>query len=177
MKMKKVFKKVFVTVMALITRVLILCLGFWLIDGRSPQAYLVAHALPQTTMEAYEKGKGDMTDKSIVEIPDGVEFPREVKQFKVGSMQVFECPAADDSKPIVLYLHGGDMQGLPPTDLFTGTWEVFYTDIVKTYEKMKAAGVDVRLHVKEKMGHVYPLWPCPEGKASRKEIAEIITAI
>jgi hypothetical protein len=24
------------------------------------------------------------------------------------------------------------------------------------------------------MGHVYPLWPCPEGKASRKEIAEII---
>lgn len=67
MKMKKVFKKVFVTVMALITCVLILCLGFWLIDGRSPQAYLVAHALPQTTMEAYEKGKGDMTDKSIVE--------------------------------------------------------------------------------------------------------------
>ena len=79
----------------------------WFIDGRSPQAYLVAHALPQTTMEAYEKGKGDMTDKSIVEIPEGIEFPREVKQFKVGSMQVFECPAADDSKPIVLYIHGG----------------------------------------------------------------------
>lgn len=78
--------------------------------------------------------------------------------------------------PIVSPFYG-DMQGLPPTDLFTGTWEVFYTDIVKTYEKMKAAGVDVRLHVKEKMGHVYPLWPCPEGKASRKEIAEIITAI
>ena len=30
------------------------------------------------------------------------------------------------------------------------------------------------VHVKEKMGHVYPLWPCPEGKAARKEIAEII---
>ena len=40
---------------------------------------------------------------------------------------------------------------------------------------MKAAGVDVRLHVKEKMGHVYPLWPCPEGKSARKEISEIIT--
>ena len=43
------------------------------------------------------------------------------------------------------------MQGLPPTDLFTGTWEVFYTD-----------------------GHVYPLWPCPEGKEAREEIADII---
>ena len=39
---------------------------------------------------------------------------------------------------------------------------------------MKDAGVDVRLHVKEKMGHVYPLWPCPEGKEAREEIAEII---
>ena len=128
MQTEKVIKRVFLTVTALIACVLILCLGFWLIDGRSPQAYLVAHALPQTTMEAYEKGKGDM-------------------------------------------------QGLPPTDLYAGTWETLYTDVVKTHDKMKAAGVDVRLHVKEKMGHVYPLWPCPEGKAARKEIAEIITAI
>ena len=107
MKMKFFFKRVFLTVMTLIACVAILWLGFWLIDGRSPQAYLVAHALPKTTMEAYEKGKGDMTDKSIVEIPEGVEFPREVKQFKVGDMQVFECPAEDNSKPIVLYIHGG----------------------------------------------------------------------
>lgn len=271
-------------------------------------------------MEDYEKGKVDTTDKSIVEIPDGIKFPREVTQYKVGHMQVFECAAEDDTKPIVLYIHGGayvnnfssahwsamaewtemtgcgmvtpnypllfrytakdahplmlqlyqhlqerfsakrilvmgdsagggftlaltqeilqtesldlpsrlilispwvdvlggddalqeydtflnnevlrhvgadwageldprdpivyplygDMQALPPTDLFTGTWEVFYTDIVKTYDKMKAAGVDVRLHVKEKMGHVYPLWPCPEGKEARKEIAKIISRI
>ena len=149
--MKKVFKKVFLTMMALIASLLIICLGFWLIDGRSPQAYIVAHALKQSTMEDYERNKSDMSDKSIVEIPDGVEFPREVKQYKVGGMQ-----------------------GLPPTDLFTGTWETFYTDIVKTYDKMKTAGLDVHLHVKEKMGHVYPLWPCPEGKEARKEIAEII---
>jgi acetyl esterase/lipase len=107
MKTKKVFKGVFLTVMALIVSLLILCLGFWIIDGRSPQAFLVAHALPQTTMDDYEKGKNDITDKSIVEIPDGVEFPREVKQYKVGGMQVFECSAEDDSKPIVLYIHGG----------------------------------------------------------------------
>ena len=83
---------------------------------------------------------------------------------------------ADPHAPIVSPLYG-DMQGLPPTDLFTGTWEVFYTDIVKTYNKMNTAGVDVSLHVKEKMGHVYPLWPCPEGKDARKEIAEIISKV
>ena len=316
MKTKKILRRLFLTVLALIVAVVVIGLGFWLIDGRSPQAYVVAHILRQTTMEDYEKGTTDMTDKSMVEIPDGVEFPREVTQYKVGHMQVFECAAEDDSKPIVLYIHGGayvnnfssrhwsamaewaemtgcgmvipnypllfrytakdahplmlqlyrqllerlpaqriiiagdsagggfslaltqelkadsldlpsrlilispwvdvlggddalqeydtflsnevlrhvgadwagdldprdpivsplygDMQSLPPTDLYTGTWEVFYTDIVKTYDKMKAAGVDVRLHTKQKMGHVYPLWPCPEGKEAREEIAKTI---
>ena len=316
MKTKKILRRLFLTVLALIVAVVVIGLGFWLVDGRSPQAYVVAHILPQTTMEDYEKGKTDLTDKSTVEIPDGVEFPREVTQYKVGHMQVFECAAEDDSKPIVLYIHGGayvnnfssrhwsamaewaemtgcgmvipnypllfrytakdahplmlqlyrqllerlpaqriiiagdsagggfslaltqelkadsldlpsrlilispwvdvlggddalqeydtflsnevlrhvgadwagdldprdpivsplygDMQSLPPTDLYTGTWEVFYTDIVKTYDKMKAAGVDVRLHTKQKMGHVYPLWPCPEGKEAREEIAKTI---
>ncbi len=29
----------------------------------------------------------------------------------------------------------------------------------------------------EKMGHVYPLWPCPEGAEGREQIAEIIRAV
>ena len=320
MKTKKILRRLLLTVLALIAAVVVIGLGFWLIDGRSPQAYVVSHILPQTTMEDYEKGKAETIDKSIVEIPDGVEFPREVTQYKIGHMQVFKCAAEDDTKPVVLYIHGGayvnnfslphwramaewaettgcgmvipnypllfrytakdahplmlqlyrqlqerfsakrilvmgdsagggfslalaqeiqqtdsldlpsrlilispwvdvlggddalqeydtflnnevlrhvgadwageldprdpivsplygDMQALPPTDLFTGTWEVFYTDIVKTCDKMKAAGVDVSLHVKEKMGHVYPLWPCPEGKDARKEIAKIISKV
>ena len=320
MNTKKILRRLLLTVLALIAAVVVIGLGFWLIDGRSPQAYVVSHILPQTTMEDYEKGKAETIDKSIVEIPDGVEFPREVTQYKIGHMQVFECAAEDDTKPVVLYIHGGayvnnfslphwramaewaettgcgmvipnypllfrytakdahplmlqlyrqlqerfsakrilvmgdsagggfslalaqeiqqtdsldlpsrlilispwvdvlggddalqeydtflnnevlrhvgadwageldprdpivsplygDMQALPPTDLFTGTWEVFYTDIVKTCDKMKAAGVDVSLHVKEKMGHVYPLWPCPEGKDARKEIAKIISKV
>lgn len=319
MKTKKILKRLLWSIVVLIAVIIIIGVGFWLIDGRSPQAYIVAHSLSQSTMETYEKAKSDTTDKSIVEIPDDVKFPRKVTQFKVDAMQVFEVAATDDSKPIVLYIHGGayylnfssrhwsamaewaektgcgiiapnypllyhntakdahpmmiqlykqllerfpskrimimgdsagggftlaltqelradsidlpsrlvlispwvdvvggddalqeydtflnvevlrhvgadwagdidthdpmvsplygDMQGLPPTDLFTGTWEVFYTDIVKTYDKMKSAGVDVRLHVKEKMGHVYPLWPCPEGKEARKEIADIIKGV
>lgn len=316
MKLMKLFKKVMITILTLIIAIIVIGLGFKIIDGRSPQAYIIAHILPQTTMEDYEKGKGDTTDKSVVAIPNEIKFPRRVSLMKVGNMQVFEVAAQDDTKPIVLYIHGGayvnnfssrhwetlaewteisgcglivpnypllyrytakdahppmlllykrllkrfpanriiimgdsagggftlalaqelkadsielprhlvlispwvdvvggddvlqehdtflnnevlrrigadwagqldvhdpivsplygDMEGLPPTDLFAGTWEVFYTDIVNTYHRMKSAGVDVRLHTKEKMGHVYPLWPCPEGKEARKIIENII---
>ena len=79
----------------------------------------------------------------------------------------------DPRDPMISPLYG-DMQGLPPTDIFTGTWEIFYTDAVKTYNKMKSADVEARLHEAEKLGHVYPLWPCPEGRDARKEIAKII---
>ena len=287
-----------------------------LVVPRSPMAIIVSHSLSQTTMEDYERNRGDQTDQSTVEIPSGVNFPREMRQYRVGHMQVFHMEAQDDSKPIVLYIHGGayihnfeslhwkamaewaettgcgivspnypllyrytavdahplmmqlyqqlikqydakriiimgdsagggftlalaqqvrenklelpsrlvlispwvdvlggddsiqehdtflnaevlrhvgtdwadkmdprapmisplygDMQGLSPTDLFVGTWEIFLTDVTSTYDKMKAAGVEAHLHVAEKMGHVYPLWPCPEGRKARKEIAQII---
>lgn len=314
--MKRIIKNVVLTLVCIIVAVVIIGEVVSLIDGRSPQAIVISKLFDQATMDTYNEERGDTTDKTTVEIPDRVKFPREMRQYRVGNMQVFHMEAQDDSKPIVLYIHGGayyhnfeklhwsamaewteatgccivvpnypllycytardahplmmqlyqqlikqyparriiimgdsagggftlalaqelrndsielpkhlvlispwvdvlggddalqqydsflnaevlrkigadwagdinprdpmisplygDMHSLPPTDLFTGTWEIFYTDIVKTYDKMKAEGVDARLHVAEKMGHVYPLWPCPEGKKARKEISEII---
>ena len=316
MKTKKILRRLLLAVLTLFGAIVVIGLGFWLIDGRSPLSFIVSHSLSKSTLETYEIHKADTTDKSSVEIPSSVRFPREVTQYRVGHMQVFESAPQNDSKPVLLYIHGGayylnfttlhwmamaewakatgcgivapnypmlyrytakdahplmlqlyrqllerfparriiiagdsagggfslalaqelkadsidlpsrlilispwvdvtggdddlqkydtflnnevlrlvgvdwagdldahdpmisplygDMQGLPTTDLFTGTWEVFYTDIVKTYNKMKAAGVDVRLHTKEKMGHVYPLWPSADGKKARIEIAKII---
>lgn len=314
--MKKRTKNVLRTLAGILAAIILIGVIACLIDGRSPQAIVVSHMLPQSTMEDYKQYKGDTTDQSTVEIPDDAKFPREMRQYRIGGMQVFHMEPQDDSKPIVLYIHGGayfhnfssrhwaamaewaattgcgivtpnypllyrytatdahplimqlyqqllkqysagrliimgdsagggftlalsqelrsdsieqpkhlvlispwvdvlggddalqdkdtflnaevlrhvgadwagekdprdpmisplngDMHELPPTDLFTGTWEIFYTDIVKTCDKMKAAGVDARLHVAEKMGHVYPIWPCPEGKKARQEIADII---
>ena len=313
--MKKT-RKVLRTLVGIVVAIVVMGAITWLIDGRSPQAIIVSHLFTQSTLEDYEKGKGDKTDKSTVEIPSNVKFPREMRQYRVDNMQVFHMEPEDNSKAVVLYIHGGayyhnfssrhwdamakwaamtgcgivapnypllycytaidahrpmmqlyqqlmkqyaakriivmgdsagggftlalaqemrndsidlpnrlvlispwvdvvggddelqeydtflnaevlrkigadwagemdphdpmvsplygDMQGLPPTDLFTGTWEIFYTDVVKAFDKMTAAGVDARLHVAEKMGHVYPLWPCPEGKKAHKEIANII---
>lgn len=314
--MKRRTKKVLLTLAGIIAAIVIIGGIACLIDGRSPQAIVISHLFDQATMDTYNQQRGDTTDQSTVEIPEDVTFPREMCQYRVGGMQVFHMEPQDDSKPVVLYIHGGayyhnfnelhwkamaewaertgcgivapnypllycytardahplmmqlfqqlvkqysagriivmgdsagggftlalaqearndtvdqpkrlvlispwvdvlggddalqgydtflnaevlrkvgadwagemaprdpmisplygDMQGLPPTDLFTGTWEIFYTDIVKTFDKMKAAGVDARLHVAEKMGHVYPLWPCPEGKKARTEISSII---
>ena len=314
--MKRRTKKVLLTLAGIIAAIVIIGGIACLIDGRSPQAIVISHLFDQATMDTYNQQRGDKTDQSTVEIPEDVTFPREMRQYRVGGMQVFHMEPQDDSKPVVLYIHGGayyhnfnelhwkamaewakrtgcgivapnypllycytardahplmmqlfqqlvkqysarriivmgdsagggftlalaqearndtvdqpkrlvlispwvdvlggddalqgydtflnaevlrkvgadwagemaprdpmisplygDMQGLPPTDLFTGTWEIFYTDIVKTFDKMKAAGVDARLHVAEKMGHVYPLWPCPEGKKARTEISSII---
>lgn len=314
--MKNTIKKILWTVLGIVAAIVIIGGAVWLIDGRSPHAMVISHLFNQATLEEYEQSKGDKTDQTTVEIPDNVKFPREMRQYRVDSMQVFHMEPQDDSKPIVLYIHGGayyhnfdplhwkamaewaeatgcgivapnypllycytasdahpvmmklyqqlvekytgkrliimgdsagggftlalaqesrndstfmpahlvlispwvdvlggddalqekdkflnaavlrkigadwagtidprdpmisplygDMQGLPPTDLYTGTWEIFYTDIVKTYDKMKAAGVDAHLHVAEKLGHVYVLWPCPEGNKARLEIAQII---
>ena len=314
--MKKRTKGVIWTMAGIIVSLVVILGVALLIDGRSPQAIIVSHMLPKSTLEDYEQSRGDTTDQSTVEIPDDVEFPRAMRQYRVGGMQVFHMEPSDGNKPIVLYIHGGayyhnytsrhwaamaewakktgcgivtpnypllyrytardahplmmelykqlvqqysskriiimgdsagggftlalaqemsgdsidqpkhlvlispwvdvlggddalqqndsflnaevlrkvgadwageidprdpmispmygDMKGLPPTDLFTGTWEIFYTDIVNTCNKMKAAGVEANLHVAEKMGHVYPLWPCPEGSKARQEIAEII---
>ena len=79
----------------------------------------------------------------------------------------------DEKDPMVSPLFG-DMHGLPPTDLFSGTYDVLFTDIIKTEQKLREAGVDVTLHTAEKFGHVYPLYPVREGKKARREISGII---
>ena len=79
-----------------------------------------------------------------------------------------------DSKVSPLY---GDMHGLPPTDIYSGTYDVLYTDIIKAYRKLRESGVDAELHTAEKFGHVYPLYPVREGKKARREIGRIISSI
>ena len=66
------------------------------------------------------------------------------------------------------------MKGLPKTSLWVGTWEILYEECIKACDKMKSSGVEVELHIGEKMGHVYPLYPIPEAEKAREEIAKFI---
>ena len=311
-------KKLLWTLACFAAALLLICVGIKLFDGRSLQAVAVHEliGIRALNVKKYEADKVDLSDKGTVEVPAGIKFPRPMREYRVDGMQVFEADPADDTKPVLLYLHGGgychnfakqhwkalaewadeagcgivapnyplqplhtaaeahppvmalyqelldrypasriviagdsagggftlalaqeirdasidlpkhlvliapwvdvlggdaslqkhdnwlmvdalplfgrdwagdidphapmvsplygDMHGLPPADIYAGTWDVLYTDVVKAYDKMKAAGVNVRLHVGEKMDHVYPILPTPEGKSARKEIADIL---
>ena len=70
-------------------------------------AIIVKSFLHQMDTESYDKAIADKTDKRTTEIPSSVTFPREAFQYSIGDMQVFEVPAENDTKPVVLYLHGG----------------------------------------------------------------------
>ena len=105
--MNRTTKKILRTVTGIIVALVIIGGAVWMITGLSPQALIVRAFLKPMTMDKYEEAMNDKTDKSTTEIPAEVKFPREVAEYRVGGMQVFEVPAADDTKPVVLYLHGG----------------------------------------------------------------------
>ena len=311
-------KRAILTLACVVTALVLAAAGVRLFGGRSLQAVAIHELIRFRALDLkkYEEDKSDRSDKGTVVVPSGIKFPRPMREYRVGGMQVFEADAEDDGKPVLLYLHGGgychnfakqhwkalaewaarsgcgivapnypllplhtaveahppvmelyralleqypadrivvagdsagggfalalaqeirnasidlpcrlillapwvdilggdvsiqkhdnwlktealpkfgldwageispgdpmvsplygEMRGLPPSDIYAGTWDVLYTDVIKAYDKMKTAGVDVRLHVGEKMDHVYPLLPSPEGKAARREIADIL---
>ena len=64
----------------------------------------------------------------------------------------------------------GDNTNLPKTLIFTGTNEIFYTDIKKYYKKLQNEEIDVKLIEGEDLFHIYPLFPNPEAKEALKII-------
>lgn len=63
---------------------------------------------------------------------------------------------------------------LAPITIFVGTHEVFYPDICFYAEKLEREGADYDLHIFEKMNHIFPIYPIPEGHQARKMIADRI---
>nr|WP_304661688.1 alpha/beta hydrolase [Arthrobacter sp. zg-Y238] len=70
----------------------------------------------------------------------------------------------------------GMLSGLPPTDLFVGTHDLPYPDVLRLERLLKSAGTPVSLQVADGGVHVYPLLPVPEGRAARKRILELLRA-
>ena len=68
------------------------------------------------------------------------------------------------------------LDGLCPTDLWVGTWEILHGQVTKLHKKLLTSGVEVTLHEGERLGHDFPLYPMPEGRRAIREIAEFIKA-
>ncbi len=97
--MKKRTKNVLRTLLGILVAIIVLGVAVWMIDERSPQAIIISHSFSQSSLEDYVQQRGDMTDQSTVEIPGDVKFPREMRQYRVGGMQVFHMEPQDASNP------------------------------------------------------------------------------
>jgi epsilon-lactone hydrolase len=75
--------------------------------------------------------------------------------------------------PRVSPLHG-DLSGLPPTTIFTGTRDLLDPDSRRLADAARAAGVEVDLHVCEGTPHVYPLLPTRDGAEARRRIITLL---
>ena len=71
----------------------------------------------------------------------------------------------------------GAMDGLPPTSLFVGDYELFYPDVIKLSELLKQAAVKVDLDYQPGGMHVYPLIPSPEGIRAFQVIKQQLLAV
>lgn len=77
----------------------------------------------------------------------------------------------DTKDPSVSPLYG-EMKGLPPTMIFTGTDEVMVPDNTTLYHKMRKAGVDCSLIFGEGLWHVFVQDEFPEALTARDKIVD-----
>jgi len=79
---------------------------------------------------------------------------------------------ADDYRVSPLY---GDYSNLPKTLMIIGTYDILYPDTLTFKEKANASGVDLTYIAKDKMLHVYPLFPfLPEANDTLEQIIDFI---
>ncbi len=81
--------------------------------------------------------------------------------------------ALDD--PGISPIHG-DMRGLPPCIITTGSRDLLLSQCLRLARKLHAAGVECDLRVWEGMWHVFEFYPIPEAVLSIAEAAAFIKA-
>ncbi len=89
---------------------------------------------------------------------------------EAGRMYAGELPL-DDPRVSPLY---GDLAGLPPMTIFTGTRDLLDADSRRLADAARAAGVEVELHICDGAPHVYPLLPTRDGAEARRRIITLL---
>jgi epsilon-lactone hydrolase len=68
----------------------------------------------------------------------------------------------------------GELAGLAPIAIFTGTSDLLYPDARRLAERMKAEGRTLDMFEYPQMVHAWMLMPLPEGYEARKRIASLL---
>lgn len=69
----------------------------------------------------------------------------------------------------------GPLHNLPPIEVFVGTHDIVYPDVVRLRELAAEAGNPITVQVVEGGIHVYVLAPVPEGTLARRRIVESLS--
>ncbi|MBP2622727.1 alpha/beta hydrolase [Streptococcus oricebi] len=91
---------------------------------------------------------------------------------KVG--QLWSAGKENGANPLVSPINSPYFAQMAPISLFSGSHEILYPDIRLLAEQLTQEKIPHQFIVKEKMNHVYPLFPIPEAKEARRQLAEII---
>jgi acetyl esterase/lipase len=70
----------------------------------------------------------------------------------------------------------GDMAGLPPCIITTGSCDLLLSQCLRLAHRLRGAGVECDLRVWEGLWHVFEFYPIPETELSLVEIADFIRA-
>jgi epsilon-lactone hydrolase len=87
------------------------------------------------------------------------------------AMAEFYAHGHDLKDPMLSPIYG-DMHGLPPAILTTGTRDLLLSDTVRVHRKLRDAGVEAELEVFEGQSHAQYNNDTPEGKEAYEEIAK-----
>jgi len=79
----------------------------------------------------------------------------------------------DVAHPYVSPLNG-DVRGLAPMIVFSGTRDLLYPDSIDLAAKARAAGVPIELHLRQGQPHNYAAMPTPEGRQARAIILRVV---
>jgi acetyl esterase/lipase len=94
----------------------------------------------------------------------------------VPGARIFSDTWRDDlpvSDPAVSPL-AGEMTGLGPVSLFTGTHDILNPDARRLLDKLRASEVDVSFHEAPGRLHVYPLLPTWSGQRARTQLVTLL---
>jgi monoterpene epsilon-lactone hydrolase len=70
----------------------------------------------------------------------------------------------------------GDLKGLPPITMFSGTHDILNVDAHRLLENADSEGVSIDFHEAAGAQHVYALFPTDDGAAARATIAGLFTS-
>ena len=112
-----------------------------------------------------------LTDPKVAELAENDPWLAIPGSRVTGELYRGELPIDD---PLVSPIHG-DLAGLGPIALFSGTRDMLNADAQRLVAAAAAAGHSLEYHEVDGMIHVYPLLPIPEAAVAKRAMVDFVT--